>query len=437
MEIICGRYLLEEVKMIQHFVREGVVVLLLLMPFCLANAQWTRVSIPQHHLDAFWADTNEVLLGSRTKVYRSTDNGDTWVDSSDLGTIGISAFARIGSNLIASTSILVIWPNPSNRIFRSPDGGHTWQPIVSAVCGASSLQTVNEKLYANIDADLMVSSDAGTSWTKLNTGPILTGQVNDIAATPQVLYVQAGLNRLIRSMDEGVTWDSIAYVFPGSIWAIVAQNATVLLSVFQHGFYRSDDFGTHWRTVDSGLPDSTGCAAMDICENTLVAAVERNFTQSIRRLKLSDSVWGDFGSGINLGYTAWVQAISHNPDFVFVACDSGVFRSPVSEVVSIHPSPKPNSPVDFLLEQCFPNPFNPSTTIRFSLQTRSRVRLAVFDLLGQRVAELANEELNAGNFARVWNANVPSGLYFYRLEAVSLNDPNKRFVDVKKMVLMK
>ncbi len=63
--------------------------------------------------------------------------------------------------------------------------------------------------------------------------------------------------------------------------------------------------------------------------------------------------------------------------------------------------------------------------------------MTIFNLLGQQVTELTNEEVGAGNFERIWNANVASGLYFYRLEAISVSDPNKRFVDVKKMILLK
>ena len=53
------------------------------------------------------------------------------------------------------------------------------------------------------------------------------------------------------------------------------------------------------------------------------------------------------------------------------------------------------------------------------------------------VEELANEEVNAGYFQKVWNANVASGVYYYRLEAVSVSDPTKRFVDVKKLLFLK
>jgi hypothetical protein len=94
-------------------------------------------------------------------------------------------------------------------------------------------------------------------------------------------------------------------------------------------------------------------------------------------------------------------------------------------------------PKEYALMQNFPNPFNPSTTIRFTVPMRSKVRLSVFNILGQEIAELANEEMSAGNFERIWNANVASGLYFYRLEAVSVSDASKRFVDVKKMILLR
>jgi len=63
--------------------------------------------------------------------------------------------------------------------------------------------------------------------------------------------------------------------------------------------------------------------------------------------------------------------------------------------------------------------------------------VTIFNLLGQQVAELANEEMNAGSYERTWNANVASILYFYRIEVVSATDRGKRFVDVKKMMLLK
>ena len=93
-------------------------------------------------------------------------------------------------------------------------------------------------------------------------------------------------------------------------------------------------------------------------------------------------------------------------------------------------------PTSFALSQNYPNPFNPSTTVSFALPERSRVNLEVFNILGQRVVSLVDDQMEAGYHQSVWNANVASGMYFYRIEAVSVTD-GKRFVDVKKMILLK
>lgn len=95
------------------------------------------------------------------------------------------------------------------------------------------------------------------------------------------------------------------------------------------------------------------------------------------------------------------------------------------------------APLKYNLDSNYPNPFNPSTTIGYVLPMPAHVRLVVYNTMGQIVADLVNADKEAGWNQVVWNANVASGLYFYRFEAVSVRDPNKRFVDVKKMILLK
>lgn len=94
-------------------------------------------------------------------------------------------------------------------------------------------------------------------------------------------------------------------------------------------------------------------------------------------------------------------------------------------------------PKAYALHQNYPNPFNPSTTIEFELPAKSRVHLLIYNILGQQVAGLVDEELGAGYIKRSWNANVASGLYFYRIDAVSVENPTRKFVQVKKMILLK
>ncbi len=94
-------------------------------------------------------------------------------------------------------------------------------------------------------------------------------------------------------------------------------------------------------------------------------------------------------------------------------------------------------PANYRLSQNFPNPFNPSTSIRYDLPNRSMVRIAVTNSLGQELATLEQGEKEAGYHEVQWTANVASGIYFYHIDAVSVADPNIRFSQTKKMVVLK
>ncbi|MEO8665767.1 MAG: T9SS type A sorting domain-containing protein, partial [Ignavibacteria bacterium] len=99
-------------------------------------------------------------------------------------------------------------------------------------------------------------------------------------------------------------------------------------------------------------------------------------------------------------------------------------------------------PANFSLSQNYPNPFNPKTIIRYSIpsnvkgqtlasQSGSDVKLTVHDALGNEVTTLVNEKQNAGSYELEFDgAGIPSGIYFYKLEADD-------FIETRKMILLK
>ncbi len=93
-------------------------------------------------------------------------------------------------------------------------------------------------------------------------------------------------------------------------------------------------------------------------------------------------------------------------------------------------------PTNFSLSQNYPNPFNPSTSIKYAVSSRQFVNLKVYDVLGNEVATLVNEEKSAGEYEIEFNSRnlihqiLTSGVYFYQLKAGS-------FIQTKKMLLLK
>ncbi|MBK7632472.1 MAG: T9SS type A sorting domain-containing protein [Ignavibacteriales bacterium] len=109
-------------------------------------------------------------------------------------------------------------------------------------------------------------------------------------------------------------------------------------------------------------------------------------------------------------YTAWLNAGSP----VSVEDDNSI------QIVS-----------GFELAQNYPNPFNPSTSIQYAISNRQFVSLKVYDVIGNEVATLVNEEKPAGSYEVDFNANgLSSGVYFYSINAGG-------FIETKKMILLR
>jgi Secretion system C-terminal sorting domain len=124
-----------------------------------------------------------------------------------------------------------------------------------------------------------------------------------------------------------------------------------------------------------------------------------------------------------VGYTYSFGAGS-NPNIYFIKTDANGLISDVED----HNN---GNEIRFELKQNYPNPFNPSTIIQYAVSSRQFVSLKVFDVLGNEIETLVNEEKPSGTYEVTWYANnLPSGVYFYQLKAGS-------FIESKKMILMK
>jgi hypothetical protein len=112
--------------------------------------------------------------------------------------------------------------------------------------------------------------------------------------------------------------------------------------------------------------------------------------------------------------------------------------------VGFNPQPIATIPTKYLLKQNYPNPFNPTTTIRYDIPNDGVVTLKVYNIMGQEVATLVNEQKSAGTYQvqfvakNLLGSSLASGVYFYR---VTVGDPSLRsgqgFSETKKMILLR
>jgi hypothetical protein len=135
--------------------------------------------------------------------------------------------------------------------------------------------------------------------------------------------------------------------------------------------------------------------------------------------KFDDGSYNDFGTVLNPDYSwdlnsdLWIEAL------YIEAQEVGIEDS------------KQAIPEKYRISQNYPNPFNPTTRLKLAIPEKAKVKLTVYNLLGQKVATIFDGMMNAGNHELTFNAkNLSSGIYFYKIRA---ND----YTDVKKMTILK
>ncbi|GAB4288080.1 MAG: hypothetical protein Kow0098_05380 [Ignavibacteriaceae bacterium] len=254
----------------------------------------------------------------------------------------------------------------------------------------------------------------------------------------------------------------------GKTYTIMRDSTDWIGGSIHYSYYRWDDSLKVWQYVgnspgncdnewlifDLNLPDSTGwttCINGNIDPSFVFPALlwtKQKYYSALNLLTIAkvfsaavvDSITGDtcycgsfeyphheLAKGIGIAYRA---AELGNAIYITGAIIRGV---QYGTIVSVEEGYKP---FDFTLFRNYPNPFNPTTTISYSIPENSLVQIKVYDILGNELAELINEIKPAGNYQTYFDASaLSSGVYIYRLTAIK----NGRivFTDSKQMILMK
>lgn len=392
---------------------------------------WQVTNGPGGAVQALAVDPNgDVFAGTANGgVYRSTDNANTWVQSNTgLADTSVSALA------VGSTGYIVAGTT-GDGVFISTNGGTSWTQTPLTSVYVTCLATEADTIYAgdgHYCTGIYRSTDKGASW--LNVTSIC---VNGIAINSKgVIFATSGTAGAYRSSDEGSTWQQInsgltnngtAIVIDATDRIFVGTQTNVYTGVQGDGVFRSTNNGDSWTAVNSGLTASQiNSLALNGSGNIFAGA---DNGKGIFYSTDAGNSWTNVSSGISDTSSTVSALVVNKAGYVFAAAGDTVYRS-IGTITSVKQTP-PMIASQYLLSQNYPNPFNPSTTISYQLPTNTLVVLKVFDVLGREVETLVNERQSAGSHSvRFKAANLPSGVYFYRLQAGVYHD-------TKKLLLLK
>ena len=356
------------------------------------GASWEGLNRDIDFISSFVVDEEGVIFAANefvSTVHRSFDNGDSWDTVLNLTERELS---RGVSDLLITSEGTLIAGVYQGAIFRSTDQGVTWE---QAEIGIESGNI--ESLVQSPSGDLIVGTRNGT-------------------------FFSNGTGGIYRSSDDGKTWLNVTGKIDNSDFrAIAVDSAGTLFGGvrFGQGIYRATVPGTP--TLMSPEDGVVGSAAnpvftwsetpatslyriqvaSDASFETIVEEAERFVTNAIFAPLMSGAM-----------YYWRVQAVGPAADSPWSEVNSFMAGSPVST------DSEDLLPDVYRLLPNYPNPFQDRTTIRFSLSEDGHVKLIVYDLLSRPVHVAVDQILSAGWHDAVVDASeLPSGTYFYRLQA--------------------
>jgi photosystem II stability/assembly factor-like uncharacterized protein len=299
-------------------------------------------------------------------------------------------------------------------------------------------------IYAGRDR-IYKSINGGGNWTTTNNGNVLDGNpalAMDISyQTSNKVYVGTApyqtRSGLFRTTNGGTGWDNITGTLPDRFPADIAvdPNDDDIVYVTFYGFgtghvYKSTNSGDIWTDISDNLPDVPTPAVIVDLNNSDHVYIGTDIGVFVSTD--GGGNWQDFNDGLPDAVQGMDLNITYANNVIRVMThgNGGYERKLLSQIpVGLDPDPPVVS--SFKLEQNYPNPFNPGTVINWQVPVNGFVSLKVYDVLGNEIAVLVNEEKTAGSYQTEFNAsNLSSGTYFYRIESGS-------FVQTRKMILLK
>jgi hypothetical protein len=381
---------------------------------------------------------NNIYTMVNTNFKKSTDFGSTWTTiSSNFGPIN----APCDIEVFKDTSIILIGDNGTG-IFKSTDYGLTWSQkyYTSGEIPTISVDDTHRRIAWATKwsggGGLLKSTDYGETWALQPTfNGISMWGVNVQPSDGNVVIANSYSTSpgSWRSINGGASWTPISIPSPG--YQVVSVDSMTEFAAQGGGFYKLD---APWFVPVELTSFYSQLVDRDVILNWTTATELNNQGFDVE-YSLDNQSFSKIGFVPGFGTTSEMKSYSFRVSDI----QSGVQYYRIKQIDFDGTSTIYNSvevtgslPNTFVLDQNHPNPFNPSTTISFSLPLEAKVNIKLFNMLGQEVAQITDKDFQAGIHSVDFNAaSLSSGAYIYTLEAIGLN--GEIFKSSRKMLLLR
>jgi len=416
------------------------------------------------HLVWFGVDTLGTVGQDGIQYARSTDGGTTFSAQQTLLPVESALTPPLISctgNFVYVATLAFIDTFSGTSIMRSTDGGITWQPPQAILRETRPLAIVSSDTSVYIHfgnsrgrgAGMLTSTNSGLSWIvrnttmsfRLNSLVLLQNHLHGVGNVSSDFGLEVGF---YSSFTQGTSWfgpeilskeDTLPSLRPeiaaneiGDLFVVWTEKGRVTLR-------RSRNEGFSWRPEQLLSPDTSGIFSDVAAGDGFVSVVWDNDFGGIGGIRFLNS--NDYGAtfcppesptiGTSVGepvvavegdrvHLVWSESIAENVEILYR-----------SGTLTEDPNSTTKPPTNFSLLQNYPNPFNGVTHIRYDVPAPTHVRLSIYNLLGQMLATLVDEDQSPKRYDVLFDAgNYASGLYFFRLQT-------EFFTETKKLLIVR
>jgi hypothetical protein len=330
-------------------------------------------------------------------LYKTTDGGENWEILSGPGYM-----TTYGMQFVTPSIGWITTDGPVGitAVLKTTDGGVIWFNSIFCFCYLLHPYFIDSLKGWNVKVDQVIyTNDGGLNWNFQYTYPP--------SFSPRKIFFTDSLNGWIIGYNGLILHTSTGGIIPVELISFSATSLDNKLKL---------EWTTATETNNSGF------------------TVERALIPN-SKFEFRNSNWTEIGFVPGFGTTTEPKSYSFTDEDV----STGIYKYRLKQIdfdgtftysseieVEVDFSPK-----EFVLYQNYPNPFNPNTVISYQLPVTSNVNLKVYDILGNEVATLVNEEKQPGVYEVEFDASsLASGMYLYKLQAGT-------FVQTKKMILLK